>query len=194
MVNEILIEEIRKFVEDECKKPGAKYPTAYELHFVSVHRLAKKLAEELDADVEIVEIVAWLHDVGSIIYGRESHHITGAIIAEEKLRELNYPEDKIKKVKKCILNHRGSQEDKNERNFIEAKIIAEADSLDAFNNISRHFYTVFVDEKKSLEEAKISVLNKLKNKWNQLELEESKKLIKPKYDAIILLFSEEDGK
>ena len=194
MVNKILIEKIRQFVEDECKKPSAKYSTAYELHFVSMHNIAKKLAEELDADVEIVEIAAWLHDIGSIIYGRENHHITGAKIAEEKLKELNYPYEKIELVKKCILNHRGSKENENERNFIEAKIIAEADILDAFDNISKQFLITLVHEKKPLEEARKSILNKLKNKWSQLEFEESKKLIKPKYNAVILLFGEEDGK
>jgi len=43
-------------------------------------------------------------------------------------------------------------------------------------------------KKKSLEEAKKSIFIKLQNKWNQLSLE-SKELIKPKYEAAMLLLS-----
>ena len=181
-----IVEEIRKFVEEECRKPNANYPTAYKYHFIYVHDIAKKLAEKSNADVELVEIAAWLHDIGSIIHGRENHHITGAEIAEKKLREFNYPEDKIEKIKKCILNHRGSKEGNNNRDFIEAKIIVEADVLDAFDNISKQFLITLVHEKKPLEDAKKSIATKLQNKWGQLSIE-GKELIKPKYEAAMLL-------
>lgn len=193
MVNEILIEEIRKFVEDECSKPFSNYSGAYKHHFVPMHKIAKELAEKIGADVEIVEIAAWLHDIGSIVDGRENHHITGALIAEEKLRKLNYSEEKIKKVRECILNHRGSKENENERSSIESKIVAEADVLDCFNNIAKQFLITLVHEKKSLENAKISVVNKLKNKWSQLEFEESKNIVRAKFEAVILLFDEDNG-
>jgi uncharacterized protein len=185
-----IIEEIRKFVEEECKKPESNYSTAYDFHFVSMVKTAKELAENFNANMEIVELSAWLHDIGSIIYGRENHHITGAEIAEKKLRELNYPEKKIKKVKFCILNHRGSKEKENQRNFLEAQIIADADAIDAFNNFSKQFLITLVHEKLHLEEAKSSIRKKIKNKYNQLSLKESKKLIKPKYDAAMLLLGD----
>ena len=106
---ENIIEKTRSFVEEECKKPTSKYGyEPYLFHFVAVHDYAKKLAEELNADVEIVEIAAWLHDIGSIMIGRDNHHVTGARIAEEKLKEWNYSLEKIEKVKKCVFNHRGS--------------------------------------------------------------------------------------
>ena len=117
--------------------------------------------------------------------GREDHHITGAEIAEKKLRELNYPSEKIKLVKKCILNHRGSQQSK--RDSIEEKIVAEADAMSNFDNIPGIFKAAFIYEKKSQEEAKKSVRKKLENKWNKLHFSDSKKIIKPKYEAIMLL-------
>ncbi len=185
-----IIERVRKFVEEETKKETSFYPLAYELHFVSMVKIAKELAEKLGADVELVEIAAWLHDIGSVIKCRENHHITGAKIAEEKLRELNYPEDKIEKVKLCILNHRGSKEKTNNRSFVEAQIIVDADALDAFNNISKQFLITLVYEGLSLNEARDSIKRKLQNKWNQLSLQEAKELIKPKYDAAMLLLGD----
>ncbi|MBU1557650.1 HD domain-containing protein [Patescibacteria group bacterium] len=184
-----IIEEIRKFVEDECKKPTSKYGyEPYIYHFAPMVKIAEELATKLNADKEIVVLSAWLHDIGSIVHGRENHHETGAEIAGKKLKEFNYPDDRIELVKRCILNHRGSRND--ERHSIEEQIIAEADSIDAFNRISGLFKAALVFEKKDQQEALDSVRQKLENKWNQLTLDESKDLIRAKYEAVGILLGE----
>lgn len=191
-MNENLIEEIRKFVERESKNPNNWWGEEfYDLHIVSVHKYAKKLAEKLKADLEIVEIAALLHDVGSILNGRKDHHITGAKIAEEKLKELNYPLEKIEKVKHCILAHRGSQEI--EAETVEAKIVRDSDSLSTFDHITGPFLAAFVYEKRSQSDAKKSVRIKFQNSWNKLYFDESKKIIKPKYEALMLLLNENEN-
>jgi len=101
------------------------------------------------------------------------------------LKEFNYPQDKIEIIKECILSHRGSQNI--EPKTLEAQILIEADTLSAFNNLEGLFQTAFTYEKLSRVEAKKSVLNKLENKWKQLRFAESKKVIKPKYEAVMLL-------
>ena len=184
MNTENIIEEIRKYVEEECKKPTSKYGyDPYLFHFISVHDYAKQLSKKLNADVEVVELAAWLHDIGSIIYGRENHHITSAEIAEKKLRELNYPKIKIEQIKKCILNHRGSVN--NLRGTVEEQIIADADVMSHFDNIAGIFMAAFF-ENKNQGEAKISARNKLTNSWNKLS-SESKEIIKLKFEAAMLL-------
>ncbi len=181
-----IIEEIRKFVEEECKKPSSKYGLdPYEYHFVPVVKFAKLLASKKEGvDLEIVEIAAWLHDIGSIIYGRKEHHLTGAEIAEKKLRDLNYPEEKIVLVKKCISNHRGSREDF--RESFEEQILAEADAMSHFDNVAGIFKAAFVYENQSQDEAKKSTFKKLNNKWNQLSLE-GKELVRDKFEAARIL-------
>jgi predicted metal-dependent HD superfamily phosphohydrolase len=54
-----------------------------------------------DEEIEIVVLAAWFHDTGFTItyYGHEEASIS---IAEEFLKENNYPEDKIKKVSDAI--------------------------------------------------------------------------------------------
>jgi uncharacterized protein len=181
-----IVNEIKKFVKSECKKPSSKYGyEPFSFHFKPMTEYAEKLTDQLGGDKEIVLIAAWLHDIGSIIYGREDHHITGAKIAEKKLKELGYPDKKIKLVKKCILNHRGSKH--NERKSLEEKIIAEADVMSNFDNIAGIFKAAFVYENKTQGEAKDSVRRKLKRKWKQLHFENSKKIIKPKFEAAMLL-------
>ena len=185
-MKENIVEEIRKFVEEECKKPSSKYGYEhYEFHFVLVHKYAKQLAEELNADVEIVELSAWLHDIGSIICGRKNHHITGVKIAEEKLNELNYPKEKIENVKHCILSHRGSQNIK--RESVEAQILGDADAMTHFDTIEGIFRAAFSFENQNQSEGKKSTWNKLNNSWNKLS-DSAKEIIKPKYEAAKLLF------
>ena len=186
MMEDNITEQIRKFVEREHKKPTSKYGyEPYEFHLVPMHQYAKQLAEKLGADVESVGISAWLHDVGSIVYGRENHHITGARIAEEKLKEFNYSREKIEKIKHCILTHRGSNGLKPKT--LEAQIIAEADAMSNFDNIAGIFKAAFIYEHQTQGKAKETTKQKLINKWKKLSFPESKELIKPKYDAAMLL-------
>ncbi len=181
-----IIQEIRDYVEGECKKPSSKYGyEPFPFHFAQVVEYDGKLADELGGDKEIILIAAWLHDIGSIMYGRKDHHITGAKVAEEKLQELNYPKEKIEHVKKCILNHRGSQQ--NSCGSIEEEILAEVDAMSSFENISGIFKAAFVYENLSQSEAKISVKQKLERKWKLLHFEKSKQLVRPKYEAVMLL-------
>ncbi|MGM5487996.1 MAG: HD domain-containing protein [Nanobdellota archaeon] len=181
-----MIDEIKRFVERECKKPTSRYGyEPYQFHFVPVVDYAQKLADELGGDKEVISIAAWLHDIGSIVHGRKNHHITGARIAEKKLQEFQFPPEKIERVKKCILNHRGSQQ--NSRDTIEEQIIAEADTLSNFDNIAGIFKAAFLYENKSQGEAKESVRQKLEQKYAQLHFEKSKKIIKPKFEAAMLL-------
>lgn len=183
-----IVQEIKDFVEQECKKPTSKYGyEPFEAHFVPMVKCAEELADQYKGDKEVILIAAWLHDVGSIIHGRKDHNITGAKIAEDKLKEFNYPQEKINLIKKCILNHRGSMQ--KQREAIEEKIIAEADVASNFDNIPGIFNAALVYEKKTQKEAKEAVKTKLQNKWNQLHFESSKKSLRPKYEAAMLLFS-----
>jgi len=82
-----LIEEIKKYVEDECKKETNFFGVnIYNHHFISMVKYAKMLAKETGADEEIVEIAAWLHDIGSILGDYENHHLSGAEHAERLLK------------------------------------------------------------------------------------------------------------
>ncbi|MFH0870601.1 MAG: HD domain-containing protein [archaeon] len=181
-----IVQEIKAFVENECKKPTSKYGyDIFVFHLIPMVRFAERLADEMGGDKEVISLAAWMHDIGSIMQGREDHHITGAKIAEKKLKELGYPAEKIDLIKKCILNHRGSQQSK--RCSIEEQIISEADVMSNFENISGLFKVAFAFEGKDQYEAKVSVRQKLERKWKQLHFEGSKKAIKPKYEAAMML-------
>lgn len=181
-----IIQKVKQFVEAECKKPSSKQ--GYEPftgHFIPVVEYADKLSSELGGDKEVIILSAWLHDIGSIIEGRENHHISGAKIAEIKLQEFGYPQDKINMIKECILSHRGSQ--KLKPKGLEAQILVEADTMSAFNNITGLFQCAFSFEKLTRKDAQASIKQQLQNKWKQLRFASSKKILRPKYEAAMLL-------
>lgn len=182
----MIVEKARKFVEKESLKPGSCYGyEPYKYHFVPMVRYAADLAQKLGADVELVQLAAWLHDIGSIRYGRDNHHITGAKIAKDFLQSQNYPDEKIKLVEKCILNHRSST--KKDCQSLEEKIISDADAISNFDNLAGIFKAAFIYEELDQAEASKSVKAKLERKWKNLYLEQARDMIEEKYQAMIKL-------
>jgi HD superfamily phosphodiesterase len=110
-----IVEKARQFVETECKKPTSMYGYGpYIEHFVPMVKHSNQLCKKLGGDLEIVLLASWLHDIGSIIYGRKDHHITSAKIAKDFLTKDQYDKKKIKLIEKCILHHRQSTNIKRE--------------------------------------------------------------------------------
>ena len=87
---------IRSIVEEACKKETNKYGYGiWSHHILLVVKYGKLLAKKLEADPEIVEIAALLHDYGGIkdeSFTAE-HHLHSAQEADKILRSLGYPED-----------------------------------------------------------------------------------------------------
>lgn len=178
-----IISKVKHFVKKEHQKPSATYGAGpFSNHILPVVNLADNLAKQLGADREVVVIAGYLHDIGSCIYDRETHHQTGAEIAENFLKKQNYPEEKTELVKKCIYNHRGSMN--LERKSLEEKIIAEADTLSCFDNIPGLFEAALVHEGLDQNQAGKSVLEKMERKYHQLHLPESKSIGKSKIEAL----------
>ncbi len=174
-MNEI-IKKVREFVEKECKKPGACFVGCLDTHFKHVVNYARELAKRKKADEEIVEIAAWLHDIGSVKHEYEKHHLVSAQIAEDLLKNLKYPQDKIEEVKHCILHHRGSYPGNPETK--EARILIDADSMAHFDEIESLVRGKYYGAK-TMEESKKNVLAKLERSYKKLS-SVAKKTIKPK--------------
>ena len=97
-----IVESIKEELLNRCKIYNEKY--GYDFwndHIKYVVKNSVELAKKYDADIEIVELGALLHDIAmpSEIGDREQHNINGAKIANELLTKLNYPEDRKERVK-----------------------------------------------------------------------------------------------
>lgn len=70
---------------------------------------------------------------------RADHHINGAEIAEKLLKDFNYPNEKIIKLKNIVLHHRSSKN----AETIEELCVADADIMAHFDNILMMFSSIF---------------------------------------------------
>jgi putative nucleotidyltransferase with HDIG domain len=146
--------------------------------------MQKKLAKIMNADEEIIELAALLHDIGRLRFGGENHDVTGIPEAEKILKEHNAPQKVIDEVKHCIESHRGSK-DIPPRTII-AKIIANADAMAHFDILPVFFY--WRSKKQTFEEAFEWVDKKIDRDWNKkLTLPEAREIMEDKYKAIKLV-------
>ncbi len=182
-----IVEEIRKFVEEECKKKVNYFGYGiWAHHIIYVVKYAKLMAKRVGANEEIVEIAALLHDYASVkdykLY--EDHHLHGAELAEQILKKYNYPLNKIEKVKHCILSHRGSKIIS--KLTKESLCVVDADSMAHFDSIPSLFYLAFFSHKMNINEANNWLIQKLERSWNKLS-PEAKEVIKAKFEAARVL-------
>lgn len=191
-MNEI-IEKVKEELLVRCKKHEEK--VGYDFwneHIKFVVKNAIELADEFGADKEIVELGALLHDIAmpSGVGPREEHHIYGAKIAEELLTEYGYPKEKMERVKKCVLNHRGMADFP--RNTIEEECIADADVIAHFDCLPSMFNLAFKEHGLSIPEGTEFVKKKLQRDYNKLS-ERTRVLLKDRYENIMsVLFVEKD--
>ena len=182
-----MIEEIKSMILELCKDKEWDWKS----HIESVVKYSKLLAKKLDADEEICEISAWLHDIKKIKGEKEKHHVHGSEEAAEILKRYNYPEDRIEKIKHCILTH------SSDKNYMpeskEAQIVASADALSHFDNFLALAFVVYNLKNHSIEEGREWLIKKYETCWDKLELvPEAKEIAKEKYDAIKLILGEQN--
>jgi len=104
-------------------------------HVLRVFNLCVKIGSKLNADLKALKISALLHDIGLAYEFKLNidHAVKSAELAKEILQRLNYPSEFIDKVYNIILNHRYGVE--RSVDLIEAKILQDADRLDAIGAI-----------------------------------------------------------
>jgi len=163
----------------------------YNLHQKEVVNYAQKLLGIYKkADHKIVIISCWLHDIAhyyakssrEILAVKASHHIDGANIAEEFLKDYNVTKEEIEKIKNCILCHR------NKKPFIpktlEEKVVTVADTMSHFGSIFYLTYFKFHPDH-TLEQMVADDLDKLKrDKRDMALLPGAQRLVDKEYKTI----------
>lgn len=176
-------DEVYTLVEETDKSKNNLFQTAFEFHILPVVRHSLNLGKVLQADLEVLELSALLHDYPSILDVKyyPEHHIYGAKFAEDILEKTDFPQEKIELVKKCILNHRGSVLKNKES--LEEKIIASADAMAHISDLNQMFYLAFKIHQKEKTEGVEFIKKKLKNSWNKIELEEGRKMVEKDFET-----------
>lgn len=172
-----ILSAVVSYVKEKCQ-----FEERWKYHLYPVVIYAKKLSEIYNADKEVVELAAWLHDIKRIMGDVENHHITGAELSEDLLKNLGFPKVKIEKVKNCIIKHRGSVYYDNKN--IEEKIVACADAMSHFDFRIILFFSAFGRKSMSLEEGTKWIRAKIERSWKKVCLPEAVRMVKDKYDIM----------
>ncbi|MEM0503215.1 MAG: HD domain-containing protein [Archaeoglobaceae archaeon] len=149
-------------------------------HVRRVVRMAKFIAEKEGGDIEIVLKSAELHDVAR---SAENHALESAKVAEKLLREQGYSESFIQAVKHAIEAHSFSA--KITPKTLEAKILSDADKLDAIGAIGVARAFMFSGERqRSLEETLRHFEEKLLKLKDFLYTETAKKIAEKRHEFL----------
>ena len=169
--------------EEQTKGTKDEY-NIYREHIQHVYKYVVMLSKDKNVDREVLELVALLHDISmtDMALDRSRHNEYGAEIAEQLLRENNYPEDKTQLVKRCILNH--SKRRQQYRSTEEEQILVDADGLSHFDTVKTLYSLPSKVMGLSEEDSVRFVQDKLTGDYNELS-DNLKYLVKDKYDRIM---------
>ena len=180
-----IIELVKEYVLEKSNEYKINSNDNYDFwneHIKYVYEESIKLAEEYNANFEIVSLGALLHDIAliNIIGDRKDHHINGAMIAKELLKKMNYDTSKMNRVLKCIYNHRSSRNAES----IEEICVADADILAHFDNIPMLFNSAFIRNRVNLNEVREWMKNAFEEDYNDLS-DNTKEMFREKYELIL---------
>ncbi|MFA5228545.1 MAG: HD domain-containing protein [Candidatus Paceibacterota bacterium] len=129
-----IIEEIKKRAKKYFKDGDSSHDWS---HVERVYNSAVKIAKKEKADLNVVKIAAYLHDIGRNdeikSKGKICHAKRGSEIAKEMLSEYDIDEELSQNIVHCILAHRNRNN--HQPKTLEAKIIFDADKLDSIGAI-----------------------------------------------------------
>jgi len=178
--------------EEQTKGTKDEY-NIYREHIQYVYKYVVLLSKDKNVDKEVLELSALLHDISmtDITLDRSRHNEFGADIAEQLLRENDYPEDKVQLVKKCILNHSKRRSDY--RTTEEEQILVDADGLSHFDAIEKLYSLPRMVMGLNEEDSVRFVQDKLTGDYNELS-DDLKYLVKEKYDRVMAAKCSDDIK
>ena len=182
---ETIKNRIEQIVEQACAADTNIF--GYDIwthHILPVVHNVKQFAPHFDADPEIVELAALLHDYASIkdkaLY--EDHHIHSPIEAEKLLKQFGYPREKTEAIKDAITTHRASVTV--EYRSAEGECLANADALAHIEQVSSLLYLAYVHHGMGIDEGKAWVKAKLQRSWQKLR-EDVQDLVRDQYEAAL---------
>ncbi|MBN1904276.1 MAG: HD domain-containing protein [Deltaproteobacteria bacterium] len=127
-----------EYIKEAAKKMAAESSGSHDwYHTKRVYDLCMRIGKVEGADLDILGIAAYLHDIGRPFQdrakGRICHAEKGAELAAEILKKLTIPDAGRKNIIHAIRTHRFRG--KNIPETIEAKVLFDADKLDSIGAV-----------------------------------------------------------
>jgi uncharacterized protein len=123
-----IIAAILKIVKKELGNESSGHDF---FHCQRVVELALKIGQKEKADLWVLQLAGWLHDLGAA-QGRKNHELRSAKKAQKILADFGIEQKTIDKVVECVKNHRYST---GKAVTLEDKVLRDADKLDVMGAI-----------------------------------------------------------
>lgn len=148
-------------------------------HILRVRERCVRLAERLDADLEVLIAAIYLHDLGRHHIPDKGHGTLSAEKAGPVLERINFPKDKRERVLHAIRVHdvTWAPED---RTSIESQILYDADKIDTLGVVGILRYILHYYGKKPID----FILEDINMRWDGLALSETRDLALKDYEYI----------
>ena len=172
-----MLEEAREIARKECDEWNWRY------HVLPVAKNAGLLAKKLDANEELVETAAFLHDMGRIRFGEADHAATGATEAAKILKQMGVPQETVDEITGCIETHHGAP---SVPKTLSAKILANAHAMAPFDVMPALLYSMIMQEH-DFEKAVADAHAKIEGEWAKVTLFEAREMAQQKYGAAKLM-------
>ncbi len=172
-----MLEEAREIARKECDDWNWKY------HILPVARNARLLAKKLNANEELVETAALLHDMGRIRFGEADHAATGVTEAAKILEGMGCPPETIAEISACIETHHGAPA---VPKTLSAKILANAHAMAPFDVMPAMLYSMIMQEH-DFEKAVALTHSRIESEWEKITLFEAREMANAKYEAAKLM-------
>jgi len=176
-----IFSEVERIVKQACVT-SAFYPESSWVHSQNVAKIARSLAAKNKGNQLVAYAAGLLHDLGSVRYGRENHHWTGARDAAVILKSLGFAPSFVAKVTHCVYAHRGSVNVK--RKTRESVWVAAADAIDHFVRIDELISVTKNDLLLEEADARIFLLEKFKRDWEKIP-DEARPLVRKDYEKAL---------
>lgn len=201
-------------LEEEAKSFFMNAPTTHDWHHTErVLQNALHIGRVENANLEVLRTAALLHDIAreedatNMQEGEVCHAIRGAEMAPGILKKHGYDQDFIEKVVHCIRTHRFRDDAK--PNSLEAKVLYDADKLDALGAVGvaraytfggefkQKLYSDFDAEyevKKVIDHEEHTPVVEFKMKLSKLKknmlTEEGKRIAEKRHDFMVNFYEE----
>jgi len=177
----MITEAVREYVFNECRSSRNALGSGFlGEHLAVVVEYGGMLAGTLTADLEIVELAAWLHDIAPVqdIAALPRHPGLGVEIARTLLQGNCYPSERVERVSRCILSHSvpvqiggGAPED---------VCLSNADAMSLIARPTYWLYFVFKVRQLGFEEGRAWLLRRVESNWAAL-IQPARDIIQEEY-------------
>lgn len=180
-------------LEEELKEEMEKAPSpvvSHDMnHIYRVWKNAKEIAEKIPCDMEILIAAVFLHDIGRHYpEGVSRHGPISAPYAESVLKRIRFPSEKIEPAIMAVKYHDETFPSE-KRPAIEAKILYDADKLDALGAIGiTRYITLFTAKGWDLLKIADFAIGNLPHRYETMELSDAKEIAKARFEYALDYF------